>query len=447
MGKIDKEKHDGFVGNVGPLTVTRWKESVVVKVRQQRSDKPRSNKQKAASRRFGMLTRFVSVCNAYVSVGFRNTNKGNAQHAAIAANMETGVIGDWPDLRLNYEALQLSEGKLPSLNGIAAGYEDGRVKMQWACAEEKQSVAEEKVNVLVYNIDKEEAIVEVGVASIEEMAATILMPREWFRNKTQVVAYACVSNGEDVSRSSHLGMMEIEGCDSSSKDGSQFTGRIYRAKKTRATKRKKREEEEIGEKERRHVEGLSGVVGSVIAYDYMGIPCIKGRYKITKEPTERKRKANEKFAMLTRFLRSMYAMVKVGFLQGSSKMTQLNAALKHNYRKAFKDGEMQLAFEQIELSVGNLAGAKTSAYRNGDTMEIAWISAGGADDDKVMVGLYNELSAEGFVVLEAARREDKTIKVTLPIRWREEGKIHVYVAFVATDGETSRSEYVDCRLL
>lgn len=95
MGKIDKDKHDGFVGDVGPLTVTRWKDRVVVKMRQQGPSKPRSKKQKAASKRFGMLTRFVSVCNEYVKVGFRNSEKENAQHAAIAANMEVGCMFIW----------------------------------------------------------------------------------------------------------------------------------------------------------------------------------------------------------------------------------------------------------------------------------------------------------------------------------------------------------------
>ena len=134
---------------MGPVTVTRWKESVVVKGRQQRSDKPRSDKQRAASKRFGMLTRFVSVCNAYVSIGFRNTTKGNAQHAAIAANMENGIIGLWPDLRLNYEALQLSEGELAELKEASARCEGGVLKIAW------KGDGEERVNVLAYNIEKE----------------------------------------------------------------------------------------------------------------------------------------------------------------------------------------------------------------------------------------------------------------------------------------------------
>lgn len=60
----------------------------------------------------------------------------------------------------------------------------------------------------------------------------------------------------------------------------------------------------------------------------------------------------------------------------------------------------------------------------------------------MIVGIYDEESAEGVVVLEAAKREDKTVNVTLPRKWIEDGKLHVYVAFESKDGETSRSEYV-----
>lgn len=52
MAKIHPENHDGFTGNLGPLTVSRWKDKVVVKSRQTGPSRPKTVAQQQASRRF-----------------------------------------------------------------------------------------------------------------------------------------------------------------------------------------------------------------------------------------------------------------------------------------------------------------------------------------------------------------------------------------------------------
>lgn len=103
---------------------------------------------------------------------------------------------------------------------------------------------------------------------------------------------------------------------------------------------------------------------------------------------------------------------------------------------------MELAFEQIELSVGDLEGAVFKAFRDGYTMEIEWVSEGGEVGDKVMVGVYDEEATEEVVVLEAGKRGAGRTHVTLPERWGKDERLHVYVAFVSKEGKTSRSEHV-----
>ena len=432
MGKIEKDKHDGFFGDLGPVTVTRWKDRVVVKMRQQGSDKPRSAKQKAASKRFGMLTRFVSVCNEYITIGFQNTNKGNAQHAAIAANMEHGVVGEWPELRLNYEKMKMSEGNLDPLRESSAMVDDGLIKLCWEKVEDNGVI-----NILVYNIDTEEAIVETNIASIADLETSLPLPKVWRRNEMHIVVYACLSCGSEVSESSYLGMHEIgEGlC-------RDYSGKIYMAKKSYRKRKKTATEEELGDDEKRHVLGAIGKIGPVIAYDYKGINCIKGRYTIEKEPTEKKRKANEKFRVLTRFLKSMYEMVKVGYRSESGSMTPLNAAIKRNYGKAFEEGSSGLAFESIELSVGKLPPPKRlRAWRDGDELIVTWDVSGIESDDSVMLGVYNEDNGEGFVVQNAGQRPDGKLQLTLPTEWKEGARLHLYLAF-ASSNETSPTVYI-----
>lgn len=429
MGRIKKEDYDGFVGNVGPLTVTRWKETVVVKARQRGSTKPRSEKQQQASRRLGLLTRFFGVINPYITEGFRGSDKRNAQHAAISMNMHDGICGEWPEYRLCWEGLRLSlADDVEEEKGLGtAGMSGGEAKMEgreigieWRCEEGGR---EDRVMLLVYNEVREEAIVETDVAERGDGCVGVGLPARWGVGE-KVHVYVCLVASGRASKTSYLGELRIgEGATG----GKGYEGKIYTVSKTpRRERRKRREAEELSDEEKRHVSGVSGNVGPVTAYEYLGMPCIKARHKTVKEPSEKKRLQNERFGGLTRFLKGMNDFLRKGYESESGRMSQLNAAIKYNYRNAFGEGAA-IEYEKIVLSRGGLERPeKVGAERKGNRLCIRW--EGGVSKADVMVALHNVRLGESVVETAVGEAMDMRAELTLPERWAGD-VLYGYIAF------------------
>ena len=451
MGRIPKDQHDGFYGDVGPVTVTRWKETVVVKKRQVHQRRERSEKQKGASMRFGLLTRFVSLIQDFVRVGFRSTTKKNAQHAAISANMEKGVIGEWPDLTLDYTALRLSEGNLEGLTDCAMEYRDGQIKIRWNAlddsieddenrrAKDELEVLvgermEDKVHLLAYAIEERAAIVCMGIGRRRDGASETALPLEWGTAGMTVVVYVFVESLEGrTSDSQYLGSVKVEG-----PFAEGYKGKIYKAADSTSKKRvRERKKQALGEEEQAHVSGVRGVVGPIVAYEYKGKPCMKTRHIVSKPPSEKKRKANERFGNLTRFLRSLNDFIRVGYMQASSTMSQLNAAIKANYRGAMIDTAVD--YGKVKLSEGDLEGIEwATAQRSSGKVKISWGCAGGNGEDRLMVGIYDEESREGETLKDVARRADGEVELDAG----SGGQRHYWLAFVDGDGRHSNSYHV-----
>ncbi len=426
MAKIHPENHDGFTGNLGPLTVSRWKDKVVVKSRQTGPSRPKTVAQQQASRRFGLLTRFASIAKEYLNEGFKGNPKGNAQHAAIAANMQTGVTGLWPDYRLDYPHLQLSEGSLPSLQSFRADAVAGALHVAWQPA---ALPADGRLMLMLFNSDREEAVVLTHAAAPDKESLRVSLPAAW--HPARIYLYACWVNSSTAGPTAVCGPVCSLPSDASTPP---FRGKVATAnKKTRRRRRRTMDADwQPSQEDKDHVMELSGVVGPVIFYDYKDIHCLRSRYTVRKEPTEAKRRANQRFAALTRFLRLSNDFLKVGLAAYAATMSQLNAAIKLNYKPAFAaSGEgLQIDFSALSLSEGPLPPPqKLSVVRSDTTLHLTWQPSPGAADDILFVTLYHETTAQSQTFMNAATRVDASAALPLSQECSRPGRLHLYAAF------------------
>lgn len=432
MARIKNKPPNSIKGNVGPLTVTTWKDRLVVKTQQSHSAKPRSPRQQEASMKFGLLTRFCSIVIRYISIGFSDSTYKNAQHAAIAANMQQGTLGQWPDLSLNYPALQLTFGNLPPLDNPSASLSDGSLILRWQC----HSNPDHLVDILIYNVQQSQAVIGVAVAQRSMQSLSFLLPHQWASPSSTLVAYACCHNGGgEASPSIFLGSFSF-----SQPSAQPFTGTIYKPKATARTKRTK-----SIPPAQPPLEGVTGVVGPVIAYQYKGVPCLKSRYTVNKPPTEKKQRANNKFGLLTSFLRIFNSFLRIGFSQFSGSMTQLNAAIKHNYPIAFQSDQIQpqINYCNILLSVGTLPPLDSPQVSfNRQQLHISWQHLQGNASDRLMLALYNHDLHLGITLLNAASRSDCQTSIPLPKNWSANHSLHLYLALSDNNSQHSTSQYL-----
>ena len=429
MGRIKKEDYDGFVGNVGPVTVTRWKETVVVKARQHGSTKPRSEKQQQASRRLGLLTRFFGVINPYITEGYRGSEKRNAQHAAISMNMHDGICGEWPEYRLCWERLRLTmadggeeENRLGTagMSGGVAKMDGREIEIEWR---REGGGREDRVMLLVYNEVREEAIIETNVAARKDETVRILLPEIWGVGE-EVHVYVCLVALGRASKTSYLGELRIG---KRATVGEGYEGTIHTVSKTpRRERRKSRESRELSEEDKKHVSCVSGNVGPMTVYKYLGTPCIKVRHKTVQEPSAKKRLQNERFGNLTSFLKGTNVFLRKGYESESARMSQLNAAIKDNYRNAFGEGSA-IAYDKIVLSRGGLQRPeKINVERDGSRLCIGW--EGGVCQASVMIALYNVRLGESVVETSVGESMEMRAELTLPERWAGD-ELYGYMAF------------------
>lgn len=437
MAKISPEDHDGFTGILGPLTVSRWKDKIVVKARQQGPSKKKTEAQKQASRKFALLTRFATVAKAYLKVGFQGTSKSNAQHAFISANMKHGIGGTWPDYKIAFDQLVVSEGTLTLPEALCCRAEEGRIVLTWT---PRRGRATETLMVMVFHVEREEAVVTEAAATITDGSARIALPYAWKGDAAaaEVAVFACVADGHEVSRSVHFGPLAVV---FGEQDEGDFARTIYTTnqKVRRKRKRKMDDDWEPSDADRQHVAKVSGVLGPLIVYDNMGKHCLRSRYTIKKAPTPAKQRANERFGNLTRMLRQLNDFLKVGLQRYATQMTQLNAAIKLNYKHAYATvGEgTQPDYKVLRLSEGPLPHPKDlTAERTSTGIRIRWQADGGQAGDRLMVALYHEALGEATTDLDVAKRGDAVAVLQTPTTWQQGGPIHLYAAFASAHDES-----------
>src|SRR5215217_2753204 len=135
MARIKNGPYGPIVGRIGNTVGYIRLGQPVLRMTAHKSNKPRTIKQLGAQEIFSVVNSFIKVVNRFTNAGFKVKSKKfvgkTAQNMAMSANLNQGVEGEYPDYRLNYPKIFLSEGKLPLPASIAAGLDGGDLKFTW----------------------------------------------------------------------------------------------------------------------------------------------------------------------------------------------------------------------------------------------------------------------------------------------------------------------------
>lgn len=180
-----------------------------IKKERVKSLKPPTEAQQKQRLRFRLAALFVSRLNDLVSIGhlFRKRKDGlTARHIIAKAILNGGIVGEYPDLRINYESVRLSMGKL----GVVEYPElivktKKRILVSW---ESYRGDDQDSVVVFIYNETKGKEFCFKDVAKRTDLKVELQLTD--FNRKDVLHCWIILTDGRgiDVSDSVYMGSLK-----------------------------------------------------------------------------------------------------------------------------------------------------------------------------------------------------------------------------------------------
>lgn len=168
---------------------------------------PRTPKQIEHRGRFGYVNK---VMRPFYAV-FKTTLGGNTGiRKGINIALKNAVIGTYPDLSLDYAKLEFTDGTLYQTNQVSVTKTEATtVKLDWNYSKMAGNEPNDQVNLIFYNLEAGQAILEIAVEVRESSTCTIELPDVWAGNNVACWIYFSSIDGSSVSVSQYVGQVQV----------------------------------------------------------------------------------------------------------------------------------------------------------------------------------------------------------------------------------------------
>lgn len=179
MGKINQGILGGFSGKVGNVVGGNWKGINYMRILTKPSN-PNSEKQVNQRTKFSLALSFLQPITPFLRVGYKLfTSKQTAFNAAMSQVLTNAIIGDVPDVSIDYNAIAVAKGTLTPAQAASYGYEVGQITITWSDNSGNGSAqSTDKAMYVVYNPAKIDAVFETAGALRSAMSQTVALPAE-----------------------------------------------------------------------------------------------------------------------------------------------------------------------------------------------------------------------------------------------------------------------------
>ena len=180
-----------------------------IKAGRKKSLKPPTEAQQKYRLKFRLMGLFVARLNDLVSIGnlFRKRKDGlTARHIIARAILNEGIVGEYPDLRIDFESVRLSMGKLESV-----GYPElivktkKKIRVNW---ESYGGCEQDLVVVFIYNETKGKESCFMNVARRSDLKVELQLTD--FNRKDVLHGWVILTDGrgKDVSDSVYVSSLK-----------------------------------------------------------------------------------------------------------------------------------------------------------------------------------------------------------------------------------------------
>ncbi|MBD1431780.1 hypothetical protein H8B06_03000 [Sphingobacterium sp. DN00404] len=212
MAKFLKGITGAYSGKVGNVIGSNWRNVDYVRSLPKPSKKPATADQLAQRARFARAVSFLSPITDLVNLGYSDKQQGKCTgyNKALQHLINHGIMGEYPNYTLNYEAVVIARGSLANLIGVAwTETSPKNLEVSWVPEVNRfNAFTDDSVILLVYNIEKSFFNV-LESATREDGALTFTVPDVYEGDRMVGWVFTGHRDGVKTSGSFYLGEITI----------------------------------------------------------------------------------------------------------------------------------------------------------------------------------------------------------------------------------------------
>lgn len=214
MGKAYQGVFGSFVNKVGNV-VGRVRQGVqIYSIYQPSVSNPQTPAQMAGREAFKLLTSLGSKLNVAIKIGFADLDgykHGSPFSSFVGYNRRLNVVsGTYPSLSIDFSKVVVAKGDLANPFNLQGSVDSNSLTANWADNSGMgNALATDKAVVVVYNKDKNTAMVNNGAAVRSERQLTVTLPTPWTGDAIECWCFFQSAEKNIVSDSTYIGSFTI----------------------------------------------------------------------------------------------------------------------------------------------------------------------------------------------------------------------------------------------
>lgn len=152
MAKLTKGLFGNISGKVGNMVFVTRNDKCYVKSLPKRSVMPPTEKQLIQREKFGMVMRFLSPVSSLINDSYRSINKKKmGVNVAVQQIMADAIIGQYPNLGLDFQKIGLIRGRLNNPHGVLSQESgSGKLTFTWPVQIQFNANASDELLIMIY---------------------------------------------------------------------------------------------------------------------------------------------------------------------------------------------------------------------------------------------------------------------------------------------------------
>ena len=208
MAVLRNGPNGGFSGKVGSVVGYKWKGLDVIRGLPRKSHKPRSEARLANEQAMKLIMGILKPLKLFIRMGFRYAaeplNMG-AFNLALSLNKKNAIKGEYPNLEIDWDKLQISQGDRAGAKELTAEWTDAGLRVTWATTTgNAQGHAGDLLSIAVYSPAEDYWWPFFNAATRDAGECVLSHDEDWRFFEAHVVALFASYTGDAVSGSSHV---------------------------------------------------------------------------------------------------------------------------------------------------------------------------------------------------------------------------------------------------
>jgi hypothetical protein len=198
-----------FKGKVGTVVSYQWRGIWVMRSVPKVSTKKRSLKQLANQQKMSVVLELLQRIIVFIRKGYHlegEKNRMSAFNAAMSYNKKNAILGEYPNIKIDYENVRFAQGELEGPNDLEVERFDDRIEFTWNTELIDNGEPDDQAMILLLPKETDMEFGELSGAQRKEGNQSVFFEPETLKDYTYHVYFAFISDDRSlVSNSIYLG--------------------------------------------------------------------------------------------------------------------------------------------------------------------------------------------------------------------------------------------------